>query len=518
MLNVKDFTRSLSKFYPELSLRTENDSLFSSIEIITLDTVFRKNTLYLGFVSQVQDLDLTGIILFLINDAGNSLLHLVKNNYVVEFPEETKLDSLYERCNKLLKEKISLLESAFTLLNTITDELDLDEIVDTASKLIDNPLIVLDNSYKVLAYSKSHKVEDYQWKQNIKRGFCTFEYIAGFNSIEGVKNSPNSNEPFIIDCYTSPLRRCISKLYFKNRQLGYVISIESNSSFDEMNMSLFTLISNLIASAVRIINKIEQHPNNKAYDGILIDCLEGNINSETIFYERMANTEFDTKSFYKVLTIDISGYKNFDPSSEHLKNFIMALFKKCWTVSYKNNVVVLIDVGDQDYDIRKTLNERIDFFRENNLKVGISDTFSDLYQLRKYYLQSARALYIAGKLNPRELFSNYDGYRFYDMVLSIARNPDELARFYCSDFIKIMKYDKKHNTQYLETVFQYLQCNRNLGETAEKLFIHKNTVSYRIGKVREIFNIDFENTYKRFKLYYSCLLYKMVEGNFKLAE
>jgi hypothetical protein len=510
MYKIKDFTEILSSHNPKLLADSGEEMTFTNVELISKDTVFRKNTLYLGFQSQVQDLDLTGIILYLIKDLDRFSLPLGKNNYVVEFPKGTELDSLYERCNSLMEEKFSLLEGGFALLNTVGEELDLHEMVDTAAKLIDNPLIVLDNSYKVLAYSQSHEVKDYQWQQNIERGFCTFEYIAGFNSIEGVKNSPDSNEPFIIECFTSPLRRCISKLYIKKRQLGYLISVESNSSFDEMNMELFTLISNFIATAVSIKNKIQQHPNNKAYDSILIDGLEGNVKSESIFYERMKNTEFDTDSFYKVLVIDISSYNNFDPSSEHLKNLIKTLFNKFWTVSYKNSVVTLIDVGDKDYDIRKTLKAERNFFRENNLRVGISDTFTDLYRLRKYYLQATRALHIASKINPGELFSNYDGYRFYDLITSTAKNSEELRSFYCSDLVKIIKYDKKHNTQYFETVFQYLQCNRNLEETAQKLFIHKNTVSYRIRKVKEMFNIDFDNTYKRFKLYYSYLIHMMV--------
>ena len=36
-------------------------------------------------------------------------------------------------------------------------------------------------------------------------------------------------------------------------------------------------------------------------------------------------------------------------------------------------------------------------------------------------------------------------------------------------------------------------CLRNLNATAEKLFVHKNTVSYRISKIKEILAINFED-------------------------
>lgn len=510
MNSVRELLKDLSEFSPEVVPYADNDISFVSVELITKSTVFRNDTLYIGLTSQVKNQTLNNINLFLVKDTENLSLALIKNNMIVEFPRGTCPNQLFKKCKILLKKRTSLLENAFILLNTFVDETDLEEIVDIASKLINNPLIVLDNSYKVLAFSKSRKVEDYQWKQNIKRGYCTYEYIAGFNSIEGVKNSPQSNQPFIINCFTSPLRRCISKLYLKNLQLGYVISIESNSPFEEMDMGLFTLISNLIAKTVSIKNRLDQNINNKAYDSILIDCLDGNFKSKTAFYERMQGTEFNTDSFYKILLIDISRYDNFDPGNEHLRTFIKKLFFKSWSICYKNNIVVLIDIHQKEYNIKEILEREIDFFKGNKLKIGISDTFSDLYDLSEYYRQATRALHIAKRINPRELFSNYDGYRFYDLIAT-AKKHDEIRSFYCSDFIKILKYDKKHDTQYFETVFQYLQHNRNLSKSAENLHIHKNTVSYRIRKIREIFNIDFDNTYKRFKLYYSYLIAKMVE-------
>ena len=42
----------------------------------------------------------------------------------------------------------------------------------------------------------------------------------------------------------------------------------------------------------------------------------------------------------------------------------------------------------------------------------------------------------------------------------------------------------------LETLFTYFEMNGNVSQTAEKLFIHRNTLQYRFRKIKEITGFD----------------------------
>lgn len=494
-----------------IALNHKSDFLFRVVRILS-DTDFHENTVYIGYESQVQNTIrlLKNITLFLIKDMNELSIPLEHSNSIVLFPDETDINVLFDKCSSSLMERALLLENSFLLFNQFISTDNLENLVDLASRIIHNPIIVIDTSFKVLTYSSAHEVSDSQWQQNINRGYCSFEYIAGFNSIQGVKTSQNSNEPFFINCHTSPLRRCISKLYFNNLQVGYAIVIESHSSFDDMDLELFTMISNTLAKIIDTNNKLALTSNNKDYDSIFVDCLNGSFKNSTDFFDRMEKTDFPLHSSYILFVVDIQNYNNYDYSGEHLKQHITRSFVRSWSISYKNSVTVLFDVGKNEEKFKSLLKSTKEYFRSNKLRMGISDVFTNIFNLPRFYKQAYNTLQIAAKLSPDETFVLYDDYKFYDLILSTEKK-NEIETFFVCDLIKIKQYDQDHNSDYYDTLYTYIICDRKLDLVANHLHIHKNTVSYRISKLKDIFNINFDDPHKRFQLYYSYILSKMLE-------
>lgn len=53
--------------------------------------------------------------------------------------------------------------------------------------------------------------------------------------------------------------------------------------------------------------------------------------------------------------------------------------------------------------------------------------------------------------------------------------------------------DKHYGTSYISTLEAYLDSNCSLAAAAEKMFIHRNTMVYRVNKIRELLKIDFND-------------------------
>lgn len=64
-------------------------------------------------------------------------------------------------------------------------------------------------------------------------------------------------------------------------------------------------------------------------------------------------------------------------------------------------------------------------------------------------------------------------------------------------------YDEKHGTEFLPTLYQYVANERNLVATAKVLFIHRNTLVYRIKRIMEIIGSDLESPEERAFIYFS---------------
>ncbi len=62
---------------------------------------------------------------------------------------------------------------------------------------------------------------------------------------------------------------------------------------------------------------------------------------------------------------------------------------------------------------------------------------------------------------------------------------------------RLREYDERKNTDYYHMMTVYLHNERDRVKTADDLYIHKNTLVYRLKKMEQLFGIDFENPYDR---------------------
>ncbi len=84
----------------------------------------------------------------------------------------------------------------------------------------------------------------------------------------------------------------------------------------------------------------------------------------------------------------------------------------------------------------------------------------------------------------------------------------EAMRSYYDEHMKaLLKYDCMHHTELVATLECYFRCNRNLRETAESLFIHKNSAIYRIKKIESLTGVCLSDGNDAFDLQL-CLLLK----------
>ena len=60
------------------------------------------------------------------------------------------------------------------------------------------------------------------------------------------------------------------------------------------------------------------------------------------------------------------------------------------------------------------------------------------------------------------------------------------------DVQRLAAHDRERNTQYCETLYHYLTCNRSLKKTCDALFTHRNTVLYRIRRMQEEFRLPLD--------------------------
>lgn len=141
------------------------------------------------------------------------------------------------------------------------------------------------------------------------------------------------------------------------------------------------------------------------------------------------------------------------------------------------------------------------------LSICCSDSFTELLHLPDYYKRNDRAIQLAEYTRDSSVVISYDSYKFIDMALCAVDYEEESLNSFVSEQINsILAYDKENGTDYFHTLHVFLQSDRSFVLAAKKLFTHKNTVAYRIGRMKELFNLDLSSGESVFPLLYSCML------------
>ena len=105
---------------------------------------------------------------------------------------------------------------------------------------------------------------------------------------------------------------------------------------------------------------------------------------------------------------------------------------------------------------------------------------------------------------PRQAASSvlgFDEIGVYRLLLStMSENPDELQRFYADTVEPLIAYDEQYETDLVQTLETFLDCDGNVAQSAQRLFTHRHTIRYRLERVRELSGLDVGSSDGREKL------------------
>ena len=125
-----------------------------------------------------------------------------------------------------------------------------------------------------------------------------------------------------------------------------------------------------------------------------------------------------------------------------------------------------------------------------SLRFGISNNFRDMLSSKYYYMQAKEAL----KNSKNKIVD------FRDIALNfLINNSDPLFKWNARHpIIRFLEqYDIIHSTEHSKTLRLYLDYERSGKKVAEQLYIHRNTVLYRIEQIKEFMPLNFDDEIER---------------------
>lgn len=160
-----------------------------------------------------------------------------------------------------------------------------------------------------------------------------------------------------------------------------------------------------------------------------------------------------------------------------------------------NRTVALIKHVSEEMDeeeliqLAAAINETVLNETSFKISIGIGRCKDSVYEIRESYLEALKSIEIGSTHDPESKIYMYDSLLLERFLYEI---PAEISRKYFKtifhdDFKKIL------NEEMLATIEKFFENNLNLSETARQLYIHRNTLVYRLDKIQKLLGLDLRN-------------------------
>lgn len=238
-----------------------------------------------------------------------------------------------------------------------------------------------------------------------------------------------------------------------------------------------------------------------------------------LFKPPLKQEGYDLNGLFTIISLELESSIYSKTSEISLKYFIINIEKILNSFSFKYSILL----NDQDLtiiinnssatDIPQCLNILFNEYLKNQKSfnnMGVSLSSKGIDTLPKSFKEAKCARYIAIKDNKCIVYYNDIG--LYKLLFNI-NNKEILVDLYNEYLGKLEEYDLIHKTDYLNILKLYINNNSSIQAVSEKTFTHRNTINYRIKKIKEILNTDLNNPKDKFNYMLAFYIEEMLNLN-----
>lgn len=224
------------------------------------------------------------------------------------------------------------------------------------------------------------------------------------------------------------------------------------------------------------------------------------------------------QSFHYIITMLVT----FEDAPPVPVNYVASQLKNaipsCILTTYEKDILLFVPANqsaeypDFDKNVLEALLESCGAF------MGIAFPVRSILSVPTEYVDARRAITFGRArhpLSPSRIFWVEDC--CFDRIIDLCSHPAHKdyhngnLGFLCHPaLIALIRYDRKHHTDYVDVLDQFLRSNQNIAECARKLYVHRNTLVNKLNKIEEITGRSLNDDYLLHLLFFSLQIYTFV--------
>ncbi|CAH2713095.1 Purine catabolism regulatory protein [Neobacillus rhizosphaerae] len=462
---------------------------------------------------------------------------------LIELPFEYTLSKVISIINEKASGRYDLLNRKTLDMHNLFFRITLEgggieRISSMLSGTINNPIIFVDKDWKLLHYTE-------HMDNKIPLEYCL-----------ELKTRPVFNHEFInsIPQNISEMKKSIKRIYYlegmeikcrilpiavANDLYGYIVvwqTVRELTEFDYIILEQASTIMALERIKAREIEEVKLKIRQDFFDDLLTGKITSSetiqtlselhgLNSKYKYYCMVINFEAEELEYYEDIVARKVQLENISRKCVDLVYNHTNLANGEVTCFHRSNRIIIM-IGQSENkpsltisEIKQYANKIYDILvkqiKNTTYLIGIGRQYETINSLHKSFSEANESIRLMQKFNDRGGVSHFEDHSIYHFLDSNIKDM-ELEDFFMKRLGKIYEHDQLHGTGYIITLENYFLNNLNISETAKAMFLHRNTLIYRIEKIKEILNSDLKNSEELLQIQLALKIFRLLNKNLRI--
>lgn len=379
-------------------------------------------------------------------------------------------------------------------------------IVPLLTEVSKNPVVYLDGSLHMRYFSESDYLSKYSDKWNSLKtvGSFTPEILTALIS-SGELDRANSETGAWLFAHSStfaiPLG--LRTIVCDGVVYGYLATVGCVEDPALGDLDLLEYVGNLISQYVGHSRETISN-SNRIVDKIIKDCLLSPAGSEADYESLASLMGWDSDDRYVVSLF-------FSPKGITQKTHVaMVEANLSGRAILLDSLVVHVRNASRGLNSKAFRARALSFCRSAKWQMAMGMECEGISGLGDSFQQAKIALREGQMQANRDgvLLYCYDDYRLIHICRELSRQI-ESPLLVSRDVFAIAKYDRENSSNLLLTLKVYLENERSVSRAASELFMHRNTIAYRIDKISELIRSDLDDADTRLAMLLSLRIWAL---------
>lgn len=399
------------------------------------------------------------------------------------------------------------------LMRTMIENQGLNGICKALQNLIQNSVFILSPQGLIIASSE----QDEDTAEILMDCFAE-QYCTPAGRLKLKKNKSNQ-----LEIGNNHSIVCVP-IYIHKEHMAYLVLDTAGLIIEESDLMAFEQAGSIIA--IELMKEKELlHKERTMKEQLLEDILFQRYSDVKMILRRENHLKLDISRQYCIFVIDAKAFETYITETLHniseekvqeIKNDIQEIIRNGIEENFSQFLLCPDSVGmtgmlkiGGEKDLEKCRNVLRSVIRGLEKKymylkfsAGISAKKNKILQAVEA-LEEAQVAMRAGK-NMNRNFSDSPVCFFSELgclrFLGELSKTGSMRDFYEEYMKPLMEFDRENEAELVKTLEYYFESNNNYRKTADRLFIHKNTVIYRIRQIENLLNVDISDPHVAFNL------------------